>query len=75
VARLAELTSQADPEFANISGARPLTTENGDDQLSPYFKSVGCTPYEDGLDITEHDPLVDYVRSADSVSEDGLSRF
>jgi ubiquinone/menaquinone biosynthesis C-methylase UbiE len=75
MAGLGELTKQAEPEAFEKGGARPFTLENGSDQLSPWFADVHIEPYDDGLDITEIDPLVDYVRSADRMSEAGLARF
>lgn len=37
--------------------------ENGKDILSPYFKSVELKLYEDSLEITESQPLIDYIMS------------
>lgn len=36
---------------------------NGAAQLAPYFAEVIMLPYEDGLIVTEVQPVVDYVRS------------
>lgn len=61
------LGKQVHPMLAD--GARklithaPFTLENGGAQLAPLFQSVTIDRYEDALDVTEVDPLVDYILS------------
>lgn len=46
--------------------------ENGAEQLEPFFRSVTLSRYEDSLQVTELEPLLDYIRSmmrADELSE------
>lgn len=46
--------------------------ENGAEQLEQFFRSVTLSRYEDGLQVTELEPLMDYIRSmmrADELSE------
>lgn len=38
--------------------------ENGREQLDPFFERVDLLRYEDGLDVTEAGPLLDYMLSA-----------
>jgi len=76
MARLRELTRQAESEaFKNAIAASPFSMENGRDQIAPWFANVHVEPYDDGLEVTELDPLIAYVRSADRMSEAGLDRF
>lgn len=75
MARLGELTSQADPTLGKPPGGGAFTMENGAEQVSPFFAEIHIEPYEDGLDITESEPLIAYVRSAGRMSEEGLSRL
>ena len=73
--RMGELTHEADPSLGRPIGAGAFTMENGKDQLSPWFSSIHIEPYDDGLEITERDPLIAYVRSAGRMSETGLARL
>ncbi len=41
----------------------PFTLENGMAQLSQYFTRINLYLYEDALEVTEVDPLVDYILS------------
>ncbi len=43
--------------------ARAFGLENGGEQLSEFFKSIKLVKYEDGLEVTEAEPLVNYVLS------------
>jgi ubiquinone/menaquinone biosynthesis C-methylase UbiE len=43
--------------------ATEFTLENGAAQLSEWFKKVDLHSYEDALDVTEVEPLVEYVLS------------
>jgi len=51
------------------SFANSFTLENGHEQLKPYFHRVAISRYEDNLEITEIEPIMDYIRSGIRVSE------
>ncbi|MCU0485647.1 MAG: hypothetical protein MUC85_06000 [Anaerolineales bacterium] len=40
-----------------------FSLENGAEQLEPYFDEVRLEAYHDALEVTEADPLVDYIVS------------
>jgi ubiquinone/menaquinone biosynthesis C-methylase UbiE len=44
----------------------PFTLENGGEQLAPFFDPIEMRHYEDGLAVTEVDPLVAYILSIDA---------
>ncbi len=44
----------------------PFTIENGGAQLAPYFTEIEPRHYDDGLDVTEVEPLVAYILSIDA---------
>lgn len=44
--------------------ALPFLLENGGEQLAHWFSSVRCERYEDGLVVTEAEPLVAYLLSS-----------
>jgi ubiquinone/menaquinone biosynthesis C-methylase UbiE len=44
----------------------PFTLENGGEQLAHFFDSIEVRHYEDGLAVTEVEPLVAYIRSIDA---------
>jgi ubiquinone/menaquinone biosynthesis C-methylase UbiE len=46
-----------------------FSLDNGAEQLSGWFEQVTVDEYEDSLEVTEVQPLVDYVRSMIPVSE------
>ena len=46
-----------------------FTLENGMDQLQPYFSHVTLSRYEDNLQVTELQPLMDYILSGIRVQE------
>jgi SAM-dependent methyltransferase len=64
---LSELAAQAFPDYARKIQTTfqrlSFTLENGADLLSPYFEQVSLHVYEDGLHVTESEPLIDYVLS------------
>jgi hypothetical protein len=41
-------------------------------ELAPFFVEVGIEPYEDSLEVTELEPLLDFVRSRGDVEEGEL---
>jgi len=43
----------------------PFRLDNGADELAPWFADVRVHPYEDGLLVTEAEPLVAHLLSAD----------
>lgn len=45
---------------------RPFTLENAPEQLAPFFDQIETRAYPDALDVTEAEPLVEYVRSLDA---------
>jgi SAM-dependent methyltransferase len=60
------------------SFANPFTLENGLEQLKPYFPNVTLSRYEDGLEITEPEPIMAYIRSSirfGELSEDELANL
>lgn len=59
-----ELVSTLDPEADLTSAAAEFGLENGMDQLSQFFAHVSCHRYEDGLMVTEAEPLVAYILSS-----------
>lgn len=66
---LDDLIFSVAPEAASAewraSFRHPFTLENGSDQLSPYFDAIEMRRYEDGLDVTDAEALVAYIRSID----------
>ena len=60
------------------SFANPFTLENGLEQLKPYFPNVTLSRYEDGLEITEPEPIMAYIRSSirfGELSDDELAHL
>jgi len=51
------------------SFASPFTLENGMEQLRPHFSQVTLSRYEDNLQVTKLQPLMDYIRSGMRVAE------
>jgi ubiquinone/menaquinone biosynthesis C-methylase UbiE len=47
----------------------PFTLENGMEQLTPYFSQVTLSRYEDNLQVTEIQPLMDYILSGIRLKE------
>jgi ubiquinone/menaquinone biosynthesis C-methylase UbiE len=63
------LNSRADM-FAN-----PFKLENGSDEIKKFFSKVEKIQYLDNLQVTEVDPLINYIRSsigAEDISEEEL---
>jgi ubiquinone/menaquinone biosynthesis C-methylase UbiE len=48
---------------------RSFTLENGFDQLKRCFPQVSMSRYEDNLQVTEVEPILNYIRSSIHVSE------
>lgn len=56
----------------------PFSLDNGAAQLEPVFRHVEMRRYDDGLDITEPEPLVAYVNSTSArarLEGESLERF
>jgi len=51
------------------SFASPFTLENGSEQIKPYFSHARLSRYEDNLEVTELQPLMDYISSGMRVAE------
>jgi ubiquinone/menaquinone biosynthesis C-methylase UbiE len=64
---LRELRAAGAPRWS-----RTFTLENGPAQLAPFFTYVEAQHYRDSLDVTEVEPVIDFVRSlvADVPDED-----
>jgi len=58
-----ELLRSIDPEANMASAADEFGLENGFDQLTPLFAEVTLHRYQDGLVVTEAEPLVAYILS------------
>jgi ubiquinone/menaquinone biosynthesis C-methylase UbiE len=54
------------------SVAAPFTLENGAEQLRPWFSQVTVRRQENALRVTEAGPLIAYVASTQTLSEDAL---
>jgi ubiquinone/menaquinone biosynthesis C-methylase UbiE len=48
---------------------KPFSLENGANQLEHFFQEVTLHHYDDGLMVTETEPLIDYITSLIGVSE------
>jgi ubiquinone/menaquinone biosynthesis C-methylase UbiE len=55
-------------DFSTYSVAEEFGLENGSEQLTSYFEEVELFRYEDALEITEPEPLIDYVLSMEGHS-------
>lgn len=44
-------------------GVNEFTTENGTSQLERWFSNIHIIPYEDSLEVTEAEPLLEYILS------------
>ncbi|RPI84113.1 MAG: class I SAM-dependent methyltransferase [Chloroflexi bacterium] len=51
------------PDTVWNSASAPFELENGKEQIKKVFRDVRILHYEDGLEITDADPLVNYIRS------------
>jgi ubiquinone/menaquinone biosynthesis C-methylase UbiE len=50
-----------------------FTIEQAPAELAPFFVDVEIDPYEDSLEVTELEPLLDFVRSRGDVAETELA--
>ena len=60
---LDELIRMHAPEVRHDDVAERFGLENGSEQLEPWFVEVDRHDYQDSLEITEAEPLLDYARS------------
>jgi SAM-dependent methyltransferase len=49
-----------------------FTVETAGEELAPFFVDVELEPYPDSLEVTELEPLLDFVRSRGDVEEEEL---
>ncbi len=67
LSEIADLLGAFDNELASWAlwrnTADSFTLENGMAQLSPWFAGIKLYRYEDSLEVTEVDPLADYILS------------
>jgi SAM-dependent methyltransferase len=49
-----------------------FTVETAEEELAPFFADVELEPYPDSLEVTELEPLLDFVRSRGDVEESEL---
>ncbi|MDY9924053.1 class I SAM-dependent methyltransferase [Methanobacterium sp.] len=68
---ISELVSRYDDDiyYSLKPFAHAFGLENGEKQLSESFEQVQMIKYLDGLEVTEADPLVDYILSFEKVNE------
>lgn len=65
--------TQLDSRYDYVSAqkhASQFGLENGEEQLKEFFTSIELKPFEGGLEVTEAEPLAEYIFSAKSFSED-----
>jgi ubiquinone/menaquinone biosynthesis C-methylase UbiE len=69
---LSDLVSNFDNEiYCSLEPfARAFGLENGEELLSEYFEDVKLIKYNDSLEVTEAEPLVNYVLSFSNVKKD-----
>lgn len=77
---LDELIQRQVPDITVANAAACFSLENGRTHLEPWFDRVDREDYVDGLEISEAQPVVDYVRSMSEMEnitgaqQDGLYR-
>ncbi len=64
---LLDMVNQVEPTSSIVSSAR-FTLQNGRAQLKKSFSNVKVEPFNDGLYVTELQPLVDYIASFTSLT-------
>ena len=62
-----------DPDYRRMS--EPFNLENAAEQLTPFFEVVDVRHFEDGLVVTETEPLVDYILSTLDLSASQQERI
>lgn len=71
---LSDLVRRFDPELARTgiglgNAYTPFSLENGGEQLTRFFEHVELRRYDDGLEVTEAAPLVDYILSGADIEQ------
>jgi ubiquinone/menaquinone biosynthesis C-methylase UbiE len=65
-----KLVSEVLPDYPDPREViQPFSLENGANQLEYFFREVILRHYDDGLIVTETEPLIDYIESLIGVSE------
>jgi len=59
-----DLLSRVDRTFSRWRKSTPFTLDNGAEQLAQWFASLTLYRFDDGLVITETEPLIDYLLSS-----------
>jgi ubiquinone/menaquinone biosynthesis C-methylase UbiE len=50
-----------------------FSLENGEQQLKDFFKEVSLVRYEDALEVTDAEPLVNYIGSCNGLTRDNVA--
>ncbi|HEX5324512.1 MAG TPA: class I SAM-dependent methyltransferase [Capsulimonadaceae bacterium] len=61
-------------EMPGAMVARTFSLENGAEQLRPFFTDIACSRLDDGLRVTETEPLVAYIASFTPAEELNAAR-
>jgi SAM-dependent methyltransferase len=74
---LISLVRRFDPGLVLWEGRGPdsFVLETGAEQLAPWFSEVRLHRYDDALEVTEADPLVEYVASKVALSPEQKAAF
>jgi ubiquinone/menaquinone biosynthesis C-methylase UbiE len=74
---LIALVRRFDPELVLWEGRGPdsFVLETGAEQLAPWFSEVRLHRYDDALEVTEVEPLVEYVASKAALSPERKAAF
>lgn len=63
LAEMREIIKEYDPAFVYNAPTRSFLLENGGAQISQYFDTVETHIYPDSIQLTDAQPLVDYIQS------------
>lgn len=72
---LRELAGRVDSEAYGGFGSDEFGLENGEGQLAPWFEAIEIRFQDNGLHVTEVDPLIAYVASSKRLDEAQLSEL
>jgi|TARA_Y100000310_G_scaffold344607_1_gene458272 ubiquinone/menaquinone biosynthesis C-methylase UbiE len=67
---IGKVNTKSNRDATEIGEGQSFTLENGESQLSAWFSSVTLSRYQDALEVTEVQPLVNYVKSMISLHLD-----
>jgi ubiquinone/menaquinone biosynthesis C-methylase UbiE len=56
-------------DLPSVSGITNFTLENGRDQLKNYYSNIEIRKYDDSLEITEVEPIINFYLSLNGISE------